>query len=148
MLFLTKPVCFGFHVKHTPNTYTYVCDCVHIFRDLKLDYLDLYLIHWPIRLKEGANFESPKPEELLPLDIQGTWKAMEEGVKKGLVKAIGVSNFSSNKIAQLLSFATIPPAVNQVRYQVSQFTCMMHVRKSYFSRSKRDLGCSLFDGLR
>ena len=87
---------------------------IYVYSELKLDYLDLYLIHWPIRFKEGTNFISPKPAELITLDVEGTWKAMEECVEKGLVRAIGVSNFSSKKIAQLLSFATISPAVNQV----------------------------------
>ncbi|KAI5070047.1 hypothetical protein GOP47_0014390 [Adiantum capillus-veneris] len=80
---------------------------------LQLDYLDLYLIHWPIRLKEGA-IQNPKPDELIALDLQGTWRALEACVKQGLVRAIGVSNFSSKKIMELLDFAEIPPAVNQV----------------------------------
>ncbi|KAI5070048.1 hypothetical protein GOP47_0014391 [Adiantum capillus-veneris] len=80
---------------------------------LQLDYLDLYLIHWPIRLKEGAD-RRPKPDELMALDLQGTWRALEACVKQGLVRAIGVSNFSSKKIMELLEFAEIPPAVNQV----------------------------------
>ncbi|KAI5063408.1 hypothetical protein GOP47_0021955 [Adiantum capillus-veneris] len=80
---------------------------------LQLDYLDLYLIHWPIRLKEGAVLK-PKPDELMALDLQGTWRALEACVKQGLVRAIGVSNFSSKKIMELLEFAEILPAVNQV----------------------------------
>jgi diketogulonate reductase-like aldo/keto reductase len=56
----------------------------------------------------------PKIEEVQPLDIPKTWKAMEECVELGLAKAIGVSNFSSKKILDLLRTAKIRPAVNQV----------------------------------
>ncbi|MCO5600536.1 hypothetical protein L7F22_054649 [Adiantum nelumboides] len=80
---------------------------------LQLDYLDLYLMHWPLRFKEGVGF-IPKPEEFLQLDLKGTWRALEACVKQGLTKAIGVSNFSSKKVRDLLEFAEIPPAVNQV----------------------------------
>lgn len=80
---------------------------------LQLDYLDLYLIHWPVRFKEGAA-ENPKPDEFMPLDLRGTWRALEACVRQGLTKAIGVSNFSSKKIKELHEFAEIPPAVNQV----------------------------------
>ncbi|CAK7324848.1 unnamed protein product [Dovyalis caffra] len=81
---------------------------------LGLDYVDLYLIHLPVRLKqevEGHNFTE---EDLLPLDIKGTWEAMEECSRLGLCMSIGVSNFSPKKISQLLEHATISPAVNQV----------------------------------
>ncbi|MCO5600540.1 hypothetical protein L7F22_054653 [Adiantum nelumboides] len=81
--------------------------------ELQLEYLDLYLIHGPIRFKEGVQF-LPKPEELLPFDLEGTWRALEACVRQGLTKAIGVSNFSSKKLTNLLKLAEIPPAVNQV----------------------------------
>ncbi|MCO5596976.1 hypothetical protein L7F22_051047 [Adiantum nelumboides] len=65
-----------------------------------------------LRLKEGVPF-SPKPEELLPFDLEGTWRALEACVRQGLTKAIGVRNFSSKKLTNLLKLAEIPPAVNQ-----------------------------------
>ncbi|XP_058723940.1 NAD(P)H-dependent 6'-deoxychalcone synthase-like [Vicia villosa] len=81
---------------------------------LKLEYLDLYLIHWPVSVKPG-NWELPYGEELITtLDLKGVWIAMEECQKLGLTKSIGVSNFSCKKLDDLLSFATIPPSVNQV----------------------------------
>ncbi|KAK7304119.1 hypothetical protein RJT34_15180 [Clitoria ternatea] len=81
---------------------------------LKLEYLDLYLIHWPIAVKPG-NLEFPIPEEALTtFDLKGVWTAMEECQNLGLTKCIGVSNFSTKKLENLLSFATIPPSVNQV----------------------------------
>lgn len=80
--------------------------------------MDLYLIHMPARVKqevEGLNFSE---EDLLPFDIKGTWEAMEECSRLGLCKSIGVSNFSSKKISQLLEHATISPAVNQVFFSL------------------------------
>ncbi|KAJ9169467.1 hypothetical protein P3X46_017662 [Hevea brasiliensis] len=83
-------------------------------RTLQLEYLDLYLIHWPISFKPGRlMFPVPK-DELLPMDFKSVWAAMEECQQLGLTKAIGVSNFSCKKLEHLLAFATIPPAVNQV----------------------------------
>ncbi|ERN11063.1 hypothetical protein AMTR_s00024p00112640, partial [Amborella trichopoda] len=76
---------------------------------LQVEYLDLYLIHFPARSKT-AEFGK---EEILPIDLEGTWKAMEECCKMGLTKSIGVSNFSCKKLQDLLAIATIPPAVNQ-----------------------------------
>ncbi|KAF9671239.1 hypothetical protein SADUNF_Sadunf12G0026700 [Salix dunnii] len=86
---------------------------------LGLGYVDLYLIHMPARVKpevEGLDFEE---EDFLPFDIKGTWEAMEECSRLGLCKSIGVSNFSSKKISQLLEHATICPAVNQVEMNVA-----------------------------
>ncbi|XP_045819594.1 methylecgonone reductase-like isoform X2 [Trifolium pratense] len=83
-------------------------------KKLGLEYVDLYLIHWPVRFKqdvEGLNFKS---EDLIPFDIKGTWEAMEECYRLGLAKSIGVSNFGIKKLSTLLENAKIPPAVNQV----------------------------------
>ncbi|KAK7278904.1 hypothetical protein RJT34_23943 [Clitoria ternatea] len=81
---------------------------------LKLDYLDLYLVHWPISVKPG-DWETPYGEELITtFDLKGVWAAMEECQKIGLTKSIGVSNFTCKKLENLLSFASIPPSVNQV----------------------------------
>lgn len=84
-----------------------------ILQDLQLDYVDLYLIHWPVRMKKGSiGF---KPENLgIPTDIPATWKAMEALYDSGKARAIGVSNFSSKKLGDLLEVARVPPAVNQV----------------------------------
>ncbi|XP_019459620.1 PREDICTED: aldo-keto reductase family 4 member C9-like [Lupinus angustifolius] len=79
-------------------------------KDLQLEYLDLYLIHWPVRVKPGEF----KPENLDHTDIPSTWKAMEALYDSGKARAIGVSNFSSKKLQDLLEIARVPPAVNQV----------------------------------
>ncbi|CAM8973345.1 unnamed protein product [Rhodiola kirilowii] len=80
--------------------------------DLQLEYLDLYLIHWPVRQKKVSNVFGP--ETLMPADIPSTWKSMEALYDSGKARAIGVSNFSVKKLGDLLDVARVPPAVNQV----------------------------------
>jgi alcohol dehydrogenase (NADP+) len=77
--------------------------------DLQVDYLDLYLIHWPVLSTDEG--------ELVPLEeipLIETWRAMEACREKGLCKDIGVSNFSKKKLQELCKQATIKPAVNQI----------------------------------
>ncbi|XP_044481611.1 NADPH-dependent aldo-keto reductase, chloroplastic-like isoform X3 [Mangifera indica] len=80
-------------------------------QDLQLDFLDLYLIHWPVSMKKGS---PGNPEDLTQPDIPSTWKAMEALYDSGKARAIGVCNFSSKKLGDLLEIARVPPAVNQV----------------------------------
>ncbi|XP_021769588.1 NADPH-dependent aldo-keto reductase, chloroplastic-like isoform X2 [Chenopodium quinoa] len=80
--------------------------------DLQLEYLDLYLIHWPVKEKKGLSGNNP--ERYVPADIPSTWKAMEALYDSGRVRAIGVSNFSIKKLDNLLEAARVTPAVNQV----------------------------------
>lgn len=85
-------------------------------KDLQLDYLDLYLIHWPVAFKHGVSFPS-KDEDYLSLEevpIIETWNVMVEAKKEGLVKHIGVSNFSSKKLQDLMSKTNESPEMNQV----------------------------------
>lgn len=84
--------------------------------DLQLDYLDLYLMHWPVAIKKGEGFPLSK-EKLISLDelpIATTWQAMESLAKDGLARHIGVSNFSIHKLQSLLDQAELPPEMNQV----------------------------------
>jgi diketogulonate reductase-like aldo/keto reductase len=83
--------------------------CRQTLKELQLDYLDLYLIHWGI-----AFDHSGKKFKTAPVPIQATWQAMEKLVTKGLVKSIGVSNFTAPMILDLLTYAQIKPVVNQV----------------------------------
>lgn len=70
-------------------------------RKLQLDYLDLYLIHWPV------------PAQGKYID---TWKALEELYKDGKIRAIGVSNFKEHHLQDLIDQAEVKPMVNQVEY--------------------------------
>jgi D-xylose reductase len=95
-------------------------------RDLRLEYLDLYLIHFPIATKyvpperrypAGWFYdpEAPQPRmELASVPVRDTWQAMEEIARAGLARHIGVSNFGVSLIRDLLSYAKIRPAVLQV----------------------------------
>lgn len=94
--------------------------------DLKTDYLDLYLIHFPIALKYVPFDQQYPPEwifdpeadqprmELDRVPISETWNAMEQLVRDGLVRNIGVCNFNCALLRDLMSYAEIPPAVLQV----------------------------------
>ena len=82
-------------------------------RTLGLEYIDLYLIHYPVRLK-GEKRMVFTSEDIIPLDMSTVWEAMEKCQSLGLAKSIGVSNFTCKKLADLLNHARIPPAVNQV----------------------------------
>lgn len=84
--------------------------CRESLKNLQLDYLDLYLIHWPVASKELKS-EFIALEEM-PLEI--TWGAMEKLVTNGLVKSIWTSNFSISKLKNILQIANIKPAMNQV----------------------------------
>ncbi|KAL2461889.1 NAD(P)-linked oxidoreductase superfamily protein [Abeliophyllum distichum] len=88
-------------------------------RKLGLEYVDLYLVHWPIRIKKSADRFKLIESDVLHFDIKETWKAMEECCKLGLANSIGVSNYSCSKLSKLLENATIPPVVNQVEMNVA-----------------------------
>jgi len=92
--------------------------------NLGTDYLDLYLIHWPIPLNPNGNHHliPTLPDGKRDLDhswkISDTWKQMEAILKKGKVKSIGVSNFSQAKLEEILPTAEIIPAVDQLELHV------------------------------
>lgn len=84
--------------------------------ELKLDYLDLYLIHWPVVFRPDVVF--PESDDgyltLEQVPLSETWQAMEACVEAGLIKHIGVSNFSMTKLRHLIKDSRIKPEVNQV----------------------------------
>lgn len=84
--------------------------------DLKLEYLDLYLMHWPVAQKKGTQMPQSADDLINPQDlpVEVTWSAMEELLQSGLVESIGVSNFSAKKLGNLIEKAEVVPAVNQV----------------------------------
>lgn len=72
-----------------------------------LNYLDLYLIHWPANARNFDNWQKTNAE---------TWRAMEELLEEGKIKSIGVSNFWPEHLEALLDSAKIKPAVNQIEF--------------------------------
>lgn len=85
-------------------------------RELQLDYLDLFLIHWPVHFQPNIVYarrpEDYLAEEAIPIDE--TWQAMEKMVEKGLCRFIGVCNFNLPRLQALQSQAKIQPLMNQV----------------------------------
>ncbi len=91
--------------------------CRQTLKDLQLEYVDLYLIHWGIATPKDIGDEPLDKDGYIimaPVSIQETWLAMENLVKKGLVRSIGVSNFTGPMLIDLLTYATIKPAINQI----------------------------------
>lgn len=81
---------------------------------LGLEYLDLYLIHFPVRLRPEVELADLTDEDILPLDLKGVWLEMEKLKARGLTRAIGVSNFGVKRLQELFSLTGSFPAVNQV----------------------------------
>ncbi|CDW84375.1 UNKNOWN [Stylonychia lemnae] len=92
--------------------------CKRSLDRLKLDYVDLYLLHWPLytRLVEPANPETNTPAkyERINIPVHKVWPQLEALVEKGLVRSIGVSNFGVQSLWDLQSYAKIIPAVNEI----------------------------------
>lgn len=91
--------------------------CRKTLEDLGLEYLDLYLVHWNVGFEHGDDLE-PLDENGLSkfsfVPLSETWKAMEKLVDEGLVKSIGVANFTAPMLIDLLSFAKVKPVMNQI----------------------------------
>jgi alcohol dehydrogenase (NADP+) len=92
--------------------------CAKTLKDLKLDYLDLYLIHWPFPNYHapGVNVDSRDPHAVPYLHVRymKTWRQLERLVDAGLVRHIGTSNMSIPKLQLLLRDARIKPACNEM----------------------------------
>jgi D-xylose reductase len=112
------------NTNHAPQHVRQACE--RSLRDLQLDYLDLYLIHFPIALEfvppesryPAGWFDDPNAAEpkMKParVPIAETWRAMELLVQSGLVRNVGVCNFGVSLLRDLFSYAAIRPAVLQV----------------------------------
>lgn len=110
-LFITSKLWNNFHAKELV-----IPKLKESLQNFGLDYLDLFLIHWPFGFKENSPSlptENAK-EHYSDVDYIETWKAMEEAQKLGLTKSIGISNFNAEQIERILKIATIKPVVNQV----------------------------------
>lgn len=102
-LFITSKVWF------THRSYDKVLEAYDTtLKDLGLDYLDLYLIHWPAVARNYENWEEVNAE---------TWRAMEAIYRAGKARAIGVSNFLPQHLEPLLKTAEIVPMVNQIEFR-------------------------------
>lgn len=84
--------------------------------DLRLDYLDLYLIHWPIAFKQGVGFAKNREEFYTYQDVplSQTWTAMQEMKTLGLTKHIGVSNFNQAKLKEIMAIGGQGPEMDQI----------------------------------
>ena len=83
---------------------------------LGLEYVDLYLLHWPMPLRPGTGVPQ-SPEDfvrLTELPLERTWDALIKLKERGLVRAIGVSNFGPRRLKALIASTGFAPAVNQV----------------------------------
>jgi alcohol dehydrogenase (NADP+) len=109
---MTSVFCSSFAGRKYPNT-----SCSHApekveeglnttLKELGLEYLDLYLMHWPV----GNDPSTGK----LQYDYLDTWHAMEDLLRLGTVRQIGVSNFSPHQLAELVRKSSIKPAVHQM----------------------------------
>jgi diketogulonate reductase-like aldo/keto reductase len=113
-IFITSKL---WNTKHHPEDVEGACR--KTLADLGVDYLDLYLVHSPVAFERGDGVE------LYPMNEDGTfkfsdihptttWLAMEKLVKKGLTKSIGLSNFNSEQITDVLEKGSLKPVTNQV----------------------------------
>ncbi|AHW59764.1 oxidoreductase [Draconibacterium orientale] len=76
-------------------------------KKLDLDYIDLYLIHWPANARNYNNWQETNAD---------TWRAMEELQAEGKIKSIGVSNFWQEHLEALFQSAKVKPAINQIEF--------------------------------
>ena len=85
-------------------------------KNLGLDHLDLYLIHWPVSFRADITFPKRPDQFISPeeLPIHETWRALEKMVKKGLCRHIGVCNFNIRRLNKLQKNASILPYTNQI----------------------------------
>lgn len=92
--------------------------CQKSLRDLRLDYLDLYLVHWPFPNYHAPGCDvasrSPDARPYIHDDYMVTWRQMEKLVRMGLVRHIGTSNMTIPKLRLVLRDAEIKPAVNEM----------------------------------
>lgn len=111
-LFVTSKCWNTFHSKAAVATH--LDDCLKKFG---FDYLDLYLMHWPMGFEEGGSEFVPVGEDNKSVNSEvhfmETYEAMELAVTQGKVKSIGLSNFNVDQVKEVLSKCKIRPVINQ-----------------------------------
>ncbi|XP_011500526.1 PREDICTED: aldose reductase-like [Ceratosolen solmsi marchali] len=112
-LFITSKLWNTFHKRNAVESHLQ-----STLDELGLEYLDLYLIHWPIAFKEGSELFPTDSDGTLQLDNDAdyveTWKGMESVLAKYLTVNIGVSNFNSEQIDRIINCCDVKPVTNQV----------------------------------
>lgn len=106
-LFLTSKLWNNFHRPELVRE-----GCLDSMKKLGVEYLDLFLIHFPVSFTPGT-VEASSADEVEEVPLADTWRAMEKLVDEGLVKNIGVSNFEIVDLKAIQAVATKPIAVNQ-----------------------------------
>ncbi|TFY62454.1 hypothetical protein EVG20_g6701 [Dentipellis fragilis] len=115
-LFITSKV---WNTSHHPDDVEKELD--ETLKQLGTEYLDMYLIHWPVAFPRGSNLFPPHPErpnevaiDPNPPSLVDTWKAMIKLLDTGKVRGIGVSNFTIEYIKGIVAATGVTPTVNQV----------------------------------
>lgn len=112
-LFITTKLWNSFHEEELV-----VPTCKESVKNFGLDYVDLYLVHWPCAQKSLSKtfWKEPFLDCVnIEYDFVRTWRGMEQCVKLGLAKSIGISNFNSKQVQRILDNCKIKPVMNQVR---------------------------------
>ncbi|KAH7135337.1 NADP-dependent oxidoreductase domain-containing protein [Dendryphion nanum] len=103
------------NTKHAPEDVEAALD--KTLHDLGTEYLDLFLMHWPVAFKSSPKWfplQSDGLFDLAPIDPATTYIVMEKLLSTGKVRAIGVSNFTINQLKSLMSKTKVVPATNQI----------------------------------
>ncbi|KAJ1351758.1 hypothetical protein KIN20_007894 [Parelaphostrongylus tenuis] len=112
-VFITSKVWNTFHSTSACKKHV-----VEILDQLQLKYIDLMLIHWPMGYEEGGDPFPKRPDsdkmKYSNEDYLTTWKVLEDFVKEGKIRSIGISNFNHKQIERLIANSTVKPAVLQV----------------------------------
>lgn len=121
-----------------------IAACQQSLRDLQLDYLDLYLVHWPFPNYHapgvGVESRDPHARPYIHAEYMQVWRQMEQLVEMGLVRHIGTSNMTIPKLKLLLRDARIKPSCNEMELhphfqqpELYQFVCDQGIQPIGFS---------------